>query len=139
VHITFWSFLLRLWTICICKKRKTYIRSTEIRISALIWFCNNKSREEMGFTRFLWKLQDNFNTIIVIFILSAWRECFLCMKRSFTPRRRSRQYKPLNAQKTSSRTKYKQYFFYNWFKKLKLKIQIFEGTLKFQCSDHVAR
>jgi hypothetical protein len=37
--------------------------------------------------------------IIVIFILSARRECFLCMKRSFTPRRRSRQYKPLNAQK----------------------------------------
>jgi hypothetical protein len=36
---------------------------------------------------------------IVIFILSARRECFLCMKRSFTPRRRSRQYKPLNAQK----------------------------------------
>jgi hypothetical protein len=33
---------------------------------------------------------------IVIFIL---RECFLCMKRSFTPRRTSRQYKPLNAQK----------------------------------------
>jgi hypothetical protein len=29
--------------------------------------------------------------------------------------------------------------FYNSFKKLKLKIQIFEGTLKFQCSDHVAR
>jgi hypothetical protein len=37
--------------------------------------------------------------IIIIFILSARRECFLCMKRSFTPRRRSRQYKPLNAQK----------------------------------------
>jgi GTP-sensing pleiotropic transcriptional regulator CodY len=36
---------------------------------------------------------------IVIFILSARRECFLYMKRSFTPRRRSRQYKPLNAQK----------------------------------------
>jgi hypothetical protein len=36
---------------------------------------------------------------IVVFILSARRECFLCMKRSFTPRRRSRQYKPLNAQK----------------------------------------
>jgi hypothetical protein len=39
------------------------------------------------------------NAKIVIFILSARRECFLCMKRSFTPRRRSRQYKPLNAQK----------------------------------------
>jgi hypothetical protein len=37
--------------------------------------------------------------VIVIFILSARRECFLCMKRSFTPRQRSRQYKPLNAQK----------------------------------------
>jgi hypothetical protein len=37
--------------------------------------------------------------LIVLFILSARRECFLCMKRSFTPRRRSRQYKPLNAQK----------------------------------------
>jgi hypothetical protein len=40
-----------------------------------------------------------FLRTIVIFILSARRECFLCMKRSFTPRRRSRQYKPLNAQK----------------------------------------
>jgi hypothetical protein len=33
------------------------------------------------------------------FYIMARRECFLCMKRSFTPRRRSRQYKPLNAQK----------------------------------------
>jgi hypothetical protein len=51
--------------------------------------------------------------IIVIFILNASSKCFLCMERSFTPRGRLRQ--ALNAQKTSSRTKYKQYFFYNCF------------------------
>jgi hypothetical protein len=44
-------------------------------------------------------LNEKSRYLIVIFILSARRECFLCMKRSFTPRRRSRQYKPLNAQK----------------------------------------
>jgi hypothetical protein len=72
------------------------------------------------------------SNIIVIFILSARRERFLCMKRSFTPRRRSRQYKPLNAQKHLRARNINNIFSI-------IKIQIFEGTLKFQCSDHVAR
>jgi hypothetical protein len=77
---------------------------------------------------------------IVICILSERRECFLCMKRSFTPRRRSRQYKPLNAQKHLRARNINNIFsIIDSFKKLKLKIHIFEGTLKFQCSDHVAR
>jgi hypothetical protein len=71
--------------------------------------------------------------IIVIFILSARRECFLCMKRSFTPRRRSRQYKPLNAQKHLRARNIN-----NIFSIIDSKLKI-EGTLKFQCSDHVAR
>jgi hypothetical protein len=49
---------------------------------------------------------------IVIFILSARRECFLCMKRSFTPRRRSRQYKPLNAQKHLRARNINNFFFF---------------------------
>jgi hypothetical protein len=57
--------------------------------------------------------RKNHRNLIVIFILSARRDCFLCMKRSFTPRRRSRQCKAFECTKTSSRTKYKQYFFYN--------------------------
>jgi hypothetical protein len=58
----------------------------------------NNIRRDLGrITQYLKGI--NSNHLIVIFILSARRECFLCMKRSFTPRRRSRQYKPLNAQK----------------------------------------
>jgi hypothetical protein len=45
---------------------------------------------------------------------------------------------PSNAEKTSSRTKYKQYFSIIAFK-INFKIQIFEGNLKYQCNNHIAR